>query len=667
MPHDPDASEADVQPARHDSRDERISALLDAFLLERRENPEISSRSLLDAHPDLMPELGAMLSQVMRIDAARRNAETSEAQDLATCETAAFHGAVSVGLHVRCPHCFHQISLDADDQINKIHCPACGSSFGLVDEEEDSAEPRHIGNFEFVERLGAGSFGTVWKARDMELDRFVAIKVPRKGKLEPREMEQFIREARVTAQLNHAGIVRVYEVGRDGDTVYIVSDLVDGSPLTARIEAGGVDTHEAAELIVRIVDALDHAHAVGVVHRDLKPANIMMDSNGAPFITDFGLAKRHAGDVTITADGHILGTPAYMSPEQASGKPNLTDRRSDIYSVGVILFELLTGERPFRGDISRLIRKVIHDDPPRPRDLRRSVPRDLETICLKCLEKDPDRRYASAAGLRDDVQRGLDDEPILARPIGRVEKFRRWCRKNPVIAAVVATAVLTLILTTEAGIHIAKTRHAGLTIAIEELEDYSKRDSAELQELRALVQEASYNITTTDLDPHDSEQLGQLVGTLYKENDQARQSGLHPFATWYMLDAKGTLLAVTPKHHQIAGRDFHNRDYFAGAMTKKDHEIHTSRPYRSENDGLVKFSLASPVSIGSERYVLAASVATDSTRAIQREERLMRQMFRWTVVALTPSIALVTWLLSHGLLDLVRRRLDGGRGDSMSQ
>ncbi|MCA9217580.1 MAG: protein kinase [Planctomycetales bacterium] len=658
MAEENDLADPDNQFGGGDSRTQRITEMVDAFLLERASNPNASAQELLENNSHLMPELGQMLSRVMRIDAARMDAATAKAAELATCETTDFDGRVAsaVGLNVRCPHCFHQIVLGNDDQLVKIRCAGCGNSFGLVDNDgDDSAALRVIGNFECVERLGAGSFGTVWKARDTELDRFVAIKVPRKGKLEPREMEQFVREARVTAQLNHGGIVRVYEVGRDDDSVYIVSDWVDGEPLTKRLESGSLDHREAAELITRIADALDHAHAVGVVHRDLKPANIMMDKAGSPFVTDFGLAKRHAGDVTITADGHILGTPAYMSPEQASGRPDQTDRRADVYSLGVIMFELLTGERPFRGDISRLIQKVIKSDPPRPRDLRRSVPRDLETICLKCLEKDPDRRYQTAGALRDDLQRWLDDEPILARPIGRFEKLRRWCRKNPAITAVVATAILTLVLTTEAGISVAKTRSAGLKVAIEELNAYARRDSAELQELRALVREASYGVASEDFDPHKSSKLDRLVEKLYDDNDRATQSGLHPFATWFILDQHGTMLAVTPERHRVDGRDFHKRDYFAGAMKLKDHEVYTSAPFRSENDGLVKFSLAAPLSIANERYVLAASVATDSTRAIQREERLMRVMFRWTAVALTPSVALVTWLVSHGALAFFRR------------
>lgn len=644
------------------SRSSAICKVIDAFLLERSKNPQLSSDSLLEAHADLMPELGEMLSRLARIDAAR-----TDANDHATCETTAYTGELpeNFGLRVRCPHCFHQINLEADEPLHKIRCPACGSSFSLVDSDEDDADKtRGIGSFEFVKRLGAGSFGTVWEARDADLHRHVAVKVPRKGKLEPREMEQFIREARVTAQLNHPGIVRVYEVGRDGDTVYIVSDLVDGVPLTDRIEAGGVDPQEAAELVARIADALEHAHVVGVVHRDLKPANIMMDQQGAPYVTDFGLAKRHAGDVTITADGHILGTPAYMSPEQASGKPELTDRRSDVYSLGVILFELLTGERPFRGDISRLIKKVIHDEPPRPRDMRRSVPRDLETICLKCLEKDPDRRYSSAAELRDDLRRWTADEPIMARPIGRIEKARRWCRKNPVLAAVVATAVLTLILTTEAGIGIANARRAGLDVAMRELNNYRQRNSAELQELRTIVHDAAVQVVSTDLDPHDSDQLTKLVASLYKDHDQATQSGLHPFATWYILDDKGTMLAITPKHHQIAGQDFHSRDYFRGAIQRQDFEVYTSAPYRSANDDLVKFSIATPITIDDERYVIGASVATDSTRAIQREENLMREMVRWTTVALIPSATLVSWLLATYAIRLFRRKLSASNPDS---
>ncbi|MEM9660400.1 MAG: protein kinase, partial [Planctomycetota bacterium] len=194
--------------------------------------------------------------------------------------------------------------------------------------------------------------------------------------------------------------------------------------------------------------ALHHAHESGVVHRDLKPANIMVDAAGDPHVVDFGLAKRDAGEVTMTVDGQILGTPAYMSPEQARGEGRRVDRRADLYALGVVLFELLTGELPFRGAKPMLILQILHDEPPSLRSLNPSVPRDLETVCLKCIEKNPARRYNAASELAADFDRYLSGVPVLARPISPALSAWRWCERNPVVAGLCASvAVLVAAIT----------------------------------------------------------------------------------------------------------------------------------------------------------------------------------------------------------------------------
>lgn len=379
------------------------------------------SERLLAANPELSEELGRLLG---------RDAPTT-GHFLGNDDTG---GGSSTGLlRVRCPHCRNPIEVVADADLDSVACPSCGSDFGLADDPPTRvADPaRSVAHFDLVERVGTGAFGEVWKAHDRKLDRTVAVKIPRRGMLDQVQQKMFLREAQNAAQLSHPRIVPVYEVGRDGDTLYIVSDFVRGLSLADWLSGQSPTTREAAEYARQIAEALQHAHERGVVHRDLKPGNVMLDPEGGTRLMDFGLARRDAGAITMTRDGQVLGTPAYMSPEQARGDAHAADRRSDVYSLGVILFELLTGERPFRGNERMLLHQVIHDEPPSPRKLNATVPRDLETITLKCLDKDPDRRYATAGEVEAELTRWLGGHAIESRPIPTTLRAIRWCRRNP--------------------------------------------------------------------------------------------------------------------------------------------------------------------------------------------------------------------------------------------
>ncbi len=338
-----------------------------------------------------------------------------------------------IGIHIRCPHCRNPIEFVADHQFDSVNCSSCGSGFNLVADEtkEWSPENLSLGHFTLKECVGRGAFGVVWKAYDPELDRHVAIKLPRAGQFDPQSEAMFAREARAAAQLNHPNIVSVFEVGRENGQLYIVSEFVDGVTLESWLSGGRPCNEEALRLFLKVVEALQFAHEKGIVHRDLKPSNIMLDSEHKPQLMDFGLAKRESGEITITMEGAKLGTPAYMPPEQI-GSAHEADARSDVYSLGVILYRLLTGELPFRGDQRMLIYQVLNDDPQSPRKLVARLPKDLETICLKCLEKSADRRFQSARELADDIKRYLDGDPIKSRPPSQIDVATKWYRKHAI-------------------------------------------------------------------------------------------------------------------------------------------------------------------------------------------------------------------------------------------
>jgi tRNA A-37 threonylcarbamoyl transferase component Bud32 len=391
--------------------EDKVNDVIAAYLraLDAGQHPDRAE--LLARHPEMADELRAFLTDLDGVEPLAAPLRQAVGQPVAATEA---------------------------PTLGKGEVQAEGSLLGRV---------RYFGDYEILAEIARGGMGVVYKARQVSLNRVVALKMILSGHLAtPLDVQRFKHEAEAAANLDHPNIVPIYEVGEHDGQHYFSMKLIDCGSLSAGHEAVRWQRKTAVQLVAKVARAVHYAHQRGILHRDLKPANILLDQAGEPHVTDFGLAKRVKGDSGMTLSGAIVGTPSYMAPEQAAAKKGLTTA-VDVYSVGAILYELLTGQPPFRGPtpLDTLL-QVMDQEPTRPRAIDKTIDRDLETIVMKCLAKDPAQRYASAEALAEELERWQRGESILARRPRMPVRVWRWCRRHPWPALTSAAALLALVV-----------------------------------------------------------------------------------------------------------------------------------------------------------------------------------------------------------------------------
>jgi WD40 repeat protein len=447
--------------------------------------------------------------------------------------------------------------------------------------------------------------GVVYKARQVSLDRIVALKMILAGQLAgEEEVRRFHQEANAAANLDHPNIVPIFEVGEHEGQHYFSMKFIDGGSLAG--QAGGKEgQRRAAEVLVKVAQAVHHAHQRGILHRDLKPANILLDDKGEPHVTDFGLAKRTQGDHRLTQSGAIVGTPSYMPPEQARGERVLTTA-ADVYSLGAILYELLTGQPPFRAErpVDTLM-QVLEREPQRPRSINPRIDRDLETICLKCLEKEASRRYSSAAALGDDLQHWLRGEPIDARPVGPLGRSWRWCRRNPLVASLLAAVAVTVLVGTSiAWVLALEAREQAQRAEANLIQVNQERDRASrrLHVARAqLAQNAWRN--------NEVRQVLKLLDEMRPQPGQEDLRGFEWHYLWRLCHSEvrrfpGRSVAFSPDGKRLATAGRHGLTVWDTATGREEHKFpEGSRPVFSPDGKRL-------AAIGTERTILVWEVAS---------------------------------------------------------
>lgn len=469
-----------------------------------------------------------------------------------------------------CSHCLVSALLDMPEEDLPLEVPETPAPADVME---------RLGNYELIRQVGRGGMGVVFLARDLRLHRQVALKLILSGKLASQlEIKRFLAEGEASARLDHPGIVPIYEIGSSEGRHFLVMKWVEGGTLASRLDAGpAMPPREAVAFMAKVARAVHHAHQRGVLHRDIKPGNILVESDGEPWVTDFGLARRMDDPSELTLTGSVVGSPSYMAPEQAAGKNHEVTVATDVYSLGAVLYHVLAGRPPFVGDsVIETLRAVVEKDPPPLTLLNPGLDRDLGTLCMKALSKEPGARYASALELAQDMESWLRGEPIRARPVGPAGQLKRWVRRHQAISLLLALGVLG------ASFFVGMLIYSGQQLRRErdharqmELKAEANADQALREARRAETNalEARLNLYSVDIHAAanfvDSGQVGPALELLKQHVPKPGSPDLRGFewgllARWCAQDAARVIrghtrpvetLAVSPDGHWLASGD----------------------------------------------------------------------------------------------------------------
>ena len=533
-------------------------------------------------------------------------------------------------LKLQCPNhdCKESFAVSRSELASGVSCPHCGQTVKIAKKKSSlqsrqkknksaalssspfpstqAAIPQTFAGYKVHEIIGRGGFGLVYRAYDEELEREIALKVPTSAEFTHQDKQRFLREAKATARLRHPSIVPVYNAGEIDDIPFIASAFISGQTLYQTMAEESLSEKEAVRIVLKLAEALHYAHQHGIIHRDVKPQNVMIDNKDQPQLMDFGLARLSDSAEKLTQDGAVMGTPAYMSPEQAGGMAELTEA-SDQYSLGVVLYELLTGKLPFTGTPELVIYNILNKDPASPREIKKSIPPDLETICLKAMAKASNRRYDSCAEFAADLNRWSNGDPIHARPMTLLEKTARWVGKHPTLIGstivgllVVMFAVFGISALVFRQNQVVDDKNTEITQAYSDLNRKNEELSAINEALNKTGQELtrqnealSFQTQLAQKNEQEALRLQKLADQNFQEAETQRQKAneqlkrvekmlyvdqiKRAFSLWRNHEYMNAYELLNTCHSDYRGWEY---DFLYARLTKKKTRVCTSRSWR---------------------------------------------------------------------------------------